>query len=1145
MHILVQREPERVVALASKNFALLLKYVPPKDKSHPVCTIEMVPKSYLKQRSFDRLSKLDIHGFIGLIELEGSIFIGTITGKSKVASPIPGETVNKIYGVDFFCLDNGRWDFVDLDSNGFPIIPEDEFVSSSSIQQQQQQQHPCHDIKKLLSNGSFYYSSDFDLTSLLQSRGLSEHSLSFDNYQEEYMWNSFLMQEIITFRNHLDDKAKQIMDDEGFLTTVIRGFAETFPSYIGRMPVNLTMISKQSWKRAGTRYNVRGIDDEANVANFCETEFVMYSEEYCFAVTEIRGSVPIFWEQDTALLNPKVTITRSVEATQATFDEHFQKLIQKYGPVHVVNLLSTKSSEIELTKRYREHFQRSKRLKLNSDVFLTEFDFHKETKEEGFAAASKIMPLIERSILENGYFSYDVKEKKQLSEQNGVFRTNCLDCLDRTNLIQQFISRYTFILFLEDFNLIKPKLPMIEEYDWYQKHNNIWADHGDAVSQIYTGTNALKSSFSRKGKMSFAGALSDATKSVSRMYINNFMDKNKQMNIDALLGRLPHQHAVELYDPINDYVNESLRKQEASFTTSSSIKILCGTFNVNGLTKTADLSAWLYPIGERYLPDIVVLGLQEVIELNASSILNVDTTKSKFWKDLVSDCLNKHEKYIMLRAEQMSSLVILFFVKADKVGNVKRVEGSSKKTGLGGMTGNKGAVAIRFEYGSTSFCFVNAHLSAGVNNIEERKGDYESITKGISFSRSKKIEHHHSIFWLGDLNYRIELPNEKVRSLLATPGDENLEKLLSRDQLTAEMANESVFKGFMEPSIQFRPTYKYDHGTDRYDTSEKARIPSWTDRILYKGDNLVPMAYSDAALNLSDHKPVYAAYKAKVKFIDEEAKLQMTKKLYMEYKQSHPQDSGSINSALLDIELDNAKDKPKPVISKDMNLLDLDLQFGSTGTNHSRVPVDRPMSPSSISSSSLSSLSLNSPPVGPTSRRTETTKPLSPAPRVQSEPIRRVPPPLPPKKTATTVPTALPTAAAAAAAAPSTAETVSRTSTPSQGSERKTTLAPPPPPSRKPHPPPGFSDVVLTPKGSSREATTSPVHAINSGNSLNSRNGSINNNIHGAAAHGPAAHGHARSDSNSSNHKKEKPAVPSKKPELAMSLDSWKPLQPK
>ena len=48
-------------------------------------------------------------------------------------------------------------------------------------------------------------------------------------------------------------------------------------------------------------------------------------------------------------------------------------------------------------------------------------------------------------------------------------------------------------------------------------------DNGDAISQIY-GTNALKSSFSRSGKMNFAGALSDVTKSVSRMYQNTFVD---------------------------------------------------------------------------------------------------------------------------------------------------------------------------------------------------------------------------------------------------------------------------------------------------------------------------------------------------------------------------------------------------------------------------------------------------------------------------------------------------------------------------------------------------------------------------------------------------------------------------------------------
>lgn len=1094
MQILLKRDPERVIALASKKFALLLKYVPPKDKEHPVCTIEMVPKSSLKNDHFEKLSRLEIQGFIGLIELDGCIFIGTITGKSKVASPIPGETVNKIYGVDFFCLNDNRWDFTELDSNGFPIVPEDDYSNGNSQLQIQPQQHPCHDLKKLLSNGSFYYSSDFDLTSLLQSRGLNQHSLSFDNYQEEYMWNSFLMEEIITFRNHLDDKAKQIMDDEGFLTTVIRGFAETFPSYIGRMPVNLTMISKQSWKRAGTRFNVRGIDDEGNVANFCETEFIMYSEEYCFAVTEIRGSVPVFWEQDTALINPKVTITRSVEATQSTFDEHFQRLIQKYGPVHVVNLLSTKSSEIELTRRYREHLKRSTKLKLNSDVFLTEFDFHKETKEEGFAATSKIRPYLERSILENGYFSYDVKQKKQLSEQNGVFRTNCLDCLDRTNLIQQFISRYTFILFLEDFQLIKPKLNMIEEYDWYQKHNNIWADHGDAVSQIYTGTNALKSSFSRKGKMSFAGALSDATKSVSRMYINNFMDKNKQMNIDALLGRLPHQHSVQLYDPINDFVNDELSKIEDQYTSSSGIKVLCGTFNVNGLTRKVDLSEWLYPIGDRYVPDVVVLGLQEVIELNASSILNVDTSKSQFWKSLVHDCLNQHnESYVLLRAEQMSSLVILFFVKADKVNNVKRVEGSSKKTGLGGMTGNKGAVAIRFDYGSTSFCFINAHMSAGVTNIDERRADYESITKGINFSRSKKISHHNSIIWLGDLNYRIQLPNERVRSMLTTCEEGYLEKLLEYDQLTLEMGSEAVFKGFMEPSILFRPTYKYDHGTDRYDTSEKARIPSWTDRILYKGDNLQPMAYSDAKLNLSDHKPVYAAYKAKVKFVDEELKLELTKKLYMQYKKNHPEETGSINSALLDLELIEAKDEPKPVISKEMSLLDLDLHFESAAAENRAVTTPRPYASPSRSPSSSSNLSISSPPVVPNHRRVEPTHSGASITSKQQDTNYRSIQTLSPK--------------------PSVIRPTPSSQIPSPSGtpilDKKKNLPPPPPPSRRPVPPPGFSNSVLTPKNPT-SGSESPV--------------SVDKVV---------------------NEPKVPPVVPSKKPELTMSLDSWKPLQPK
>ncbi|AMD19697.1 HCL454Wp [Eremothecium sinecaudum] len=1141
MIILAQKGPERRIAIVSNSYALIFNAVkcdpssPNASKNRPLCAIELIPKSLLKGQGFEKLVNLEVYGFLGLIEIESKIFICTITGKSKVARPIPGETVNKIYAVDFFCLNDERWDFVEFDSNGYPIPASDE----DSISPQSAIKHPCHELKKLLSNGSFYYSSDFDLTSLLQYRRLDAHSLSFDDFQEEFMWNSFLMQEIISFRDKLDDSARQVLDDEGFLTTVIRGFAETFQTYIGALPVWLTIISKQSWKRAGTRFNARGIDDESNVANFVETEFIMYSSDYCYSFTELRGSVPVFWEQDTSLINPKVQITRSIEATQPVFDEHFQRLIDKYGPIHVVNLLSTKFSEMELTRRYRAHIEHSNYLNIGDNIYLTEFDFHRETKDQGFSAASRIRPMIEKSLLENGYFSYDVKEGKPISKQRGVFRVNCLDCLDRTNLVQQFLSRYAFLLFLQDFQLVKSSVVSnMEDYEWFQKHNNLWADHGDAVSQIYTGTNALKSSFSRKGKMSLAGALSDATKSVSRMYINNFMDKGKQQNIDTLLGRLPHQQPVQLFDPINEYVTSKLETLSSKFTKSAKINLLVGSFNVNGLTKNVDITDWLFPIGDKYLPDVVVLGMQEVIELNAGSILNADYSKSTFWQQLVNKHLNQYEeKYLLLRAEQMSSLLILFFVKSSNVQHIKRVEGGSKKTGFGGITGNKGAVAIRFEYGDTSFCFVNCHLAAGISNVEERRSDYESITKGINFTRSKKIPHHDSIFWLGDLNYRVTLPNDETRKRLSAKKAGYIEDLLNFDQLTQEMNSGMSFKGFMEPSIQFCPTYKYDHGTNRYDSSEKARTPSWTDRIIYKGKNIQPMAYGDVALCLSDHRPVYSAYKTDVCFVDEAIKLSLTKQLYLKYKETHPDRSSNTTVALIDVEMEKASTKSNTLENSlnnwnDNNLLELD-PIDTVSSSNSSSPLSttnsQPMKPIRKASSSPS-INQKAPRVPPSSRSTNSSAGLPSPLSGNMEPIKS---PLPLKP---------------------------RVPPPRQNSARQSEIAfdlnsgkskspainkpvPPPAPARRGTLPPGFSDTILVPKTSSTSPmpmtkTSSPQSTSNSPSINSIRASPIPATSGSENASDPQASAKAQTSSKA-------PTLTPKNNELEkLMMNSWKPLTP-
>jgi endonuclease/exonuclease/phosphatase family metal-dependent hydrolase len=114
------------------------------------------------------------------------------------------------------------------------------------------------------------------------------------------------------------------------------------------------------------------------------------------------------------------------------------------------------------------------------------------------------------------------------------------------------------------------------------------------------------------------------------------------------------------------------------------------------------------------------------------------------------------------------------FVKASVLPYIKNVEGALKKTGMSGMAGNKGAVAIRMEYANTSICLVTAHLAAGFANYEERNQDYRTISHGLRFQRN-------TIIWLGDFNYRIGMANEKTRQLVKM-GD--LEKLYENDQVS-------------------------------------------------------------------------------------------------------------------------------------------------------------------------------------------------------------------------------------------------------------------------------------------------------------------------------------------------------------------------
>jgi endonuclease/exonuclease/phosphatase family metal-dependent hydrolase len=956
IRVSINEHPRRAIALSTNTHALVLRHSTPSADQHNThhthhnnasstslgsgsspaarCMVEFGRIDDIDLSDFRALHSVTAHGTLGLITVDGHVFLVVVNAATKVAAVRPGESVQRIMSVGFHCLTTSQYDALLADDiNPYSAAPEsndDEAYDRSTLE------HPCLALKKLLSSGTFYYSADFDLTRRLQSRASDAATVSIDSLDAGFLWNSYMIQPLVDFRSRLAPRQKDALDASGILTSAIRGFAGTITlpgasapikTRGSGMPSTMTLISRLSCRRAGTRFNSRGIDDDGNVANFVESETIYWSPSgVCFSYAQIRGSVPIFWEQQTGLLpgQQKITITRSPEATQPAFDKHFENMELSYGAMHVVNLLSNeKPNEMELTNRYRDHIRSSPLNRGNERtdrehelIKLTEYDFHAETRGPGgYEMASMIARWIQDSADSFAYYlTEDVEEVVNTNgqdrvmrrttpvlEQEGAFRTNCLDCLDRTNLVQTIISKMALDLFLSHRGLSASQ-------DFWTRHSSLWADNGDALSRIYAGTGALKSSFTRHGKMSLAGALADARKSVTRTYINNFADKGRQNTIDMLLGRLMGQVPVHLYDPINDFVMAELVRRAPEYSETEVINILVGTFNLNGKTTGMDhdLSPWLCPQVDpsQQCPEIVAVGFQEIVELSPQQIMSTEPTRRQDWEHAVKRCLDgnaeKHgrDEYVMLRGGQLVGASLSVFVRADCLKNIKNVEGSLKKTGMSGMAGNKGAVAIRMEYANTSICLVTAHLAAGFANYEERNRDYKTISHGLRFQRNRSIEDHDTVIWLGDFNYRIGLSNDKVQRLCQM---NDLETLYDNDQLNLQMVAGLTFPFYSEARITFLPTYKYDLGTDTYDTSEKARIPAWCDRVLRKGDNIRQIHYDAAPLKFSDHRPVYATFQVRVQKVDDRAKDALKDALYTQRRSvvgdTHAAGHGAVDSS--------------------------------------------------------------------------------------------------------------------------------------------------------------------------------------------------------------------------------------------------------
>ncbi|XP_075705249.1 phosphatidylinositol polyphosphate 5-phosphatase type IV-like isoform X2 [Rhinoderma darwinii] len=291
------------------------------------------------------------------------------------------------------------------------------------------------------------------------------------------------------------------------------------------------------------------------------------------------------------------------------------------------------------------------------------------------------------------------------------------------------------------------------------------------------------------------------------------------------------------------------------------LRLYVATWNMEGKEFPQNLEDLLLPSDDT--KDIYVIGVQE------------GCPNRREWEIKLQETLGPH--YVLYHSSGLGVLYLTIFIRRELIWFCSEVEHTHVTTRLFHHVKTKGALGVAFTVFGTSFLFINSHMRFGA--VHKRIQDYKTITEGLRLPQiiPERINSNaldvtsrfDRVFWFGDLNFQLKEDRKNVESLLKNIKGRDMSSLLKHDHLNEAKNNGSIFVGFKEHTIEFLPTYKFDIGTDTYDTSEKQRIPSYTDRVLFKsqyeGDVRVLRYDSCPVLKTSDHRPVFGIFEVKLR----------------------------------------------------------------------------------------------------------------------------------------------------------------------------------------------------------------------------------------------------------------------------------------
>lgn len=437
---------------------------------------------------------------------------------------------------------------------------------------------------------TFYFSYTYDITQTLQTNLVREkrnidnrkERKSFQDYNEMFVWNQALLKPAMEsfersirwclpiIHGFMDQASRLFLFFSLFFFLMLTLLLEI--DVYGRT-IYVAIIARRSQYFAGARFLKRGANVDGRVANEVETEQIvadinissfhdpnkgLFNSPRYTSYVQHRGSIPLFWSQDVTNMSPKPPIELdSPDPFFAAAALHFDDMFRRYGPrIRILNLIKRREKHPRETKLGIQFSECIKYL----NQFLPEekqmdyiaWDMSRASRSRDQDVIEFLEKYADETLQQTGFFlngggSDDIKV------QSGICRTNCIDCLDRTNAAQFVIGKKALGYQLHVLNVIS-NTDIDYDSDAVDLLTEMFHDHGDTIALQYGGSHLVNTMETYRKINQWSSHSRDLIESIRRFYSNSFIDSQRQDAINLFLGNFKWKEGrPRLWDLSTDY----------------------------------------------------------------------------------------------------------------------------------------------------------------------------------------------------------------------------------------------------------------------------------------------------------------------------------------------------------------------------------------------------------------------------------------------------------------------------------------------------------------------------------------------------------------------------------------------------------------